>query len=137
MLRPLQQSEGHEQVTSRSLQNSALSLAWIIALVSTLGALFIGEVMGQTPCVLCWYQRIAMFPLALILGIAAYLEDTTIYRYVLPISIVGGLIAFWHSLLHAAEELVCNHGPLLIEVFILKILKEPRLLEAVAYFAVE
>lgn len=99
MLRPLQQSEGHEQVTSRSLQNSALSLAWIIALVSTLGALFIGEVMGQTPCVLCWYQRIAMFPLALILGIAAYLEDTTIYRYVLPISIVGGLIAFWHSLL--------------------------------------
>lgn len=55
--------------------------------------------MGQTPCVLCWYQRIAMFPLAVILGIAAYLDDTMIRRYVLPISIGGGLIALWHSLL--------------------------------------
>lgn len=86
-------------MANTSLQSSALSLAWIVALVSTLGALFIGEVMGQTPCVLCWYQRIAMFPLALILGIAAYLEDTTVRRYVLPISIGGGLIALWHSLL--------------------------------------
>lgn len=80
-------------------KSSALSLAWMVALVSTLGALFIGEVMGQTPCVLCWYQRIAMFPLAVILGIAAYLDDTAIRRYVLPISIGGGLIALWHSLL--------------------------------------
>ena len=55
--------------------------------------------MGQTPCVLCWYQRIAMFPLAVILGIAAYLDDATVRRYVLPISIGGGLIALWHSLL--------------------------------------
>ncbi len=46
--------------------------AWGTALVSTLGALFIGEVMGMTPCVLCWWQRIFMFPLALILGMAAF-----------------------------------------------------------------
>jgi len=49
-----------------SHQTNALYLAWLIALTATLGALFIGEVMGRTPCVLCWYQRIAMFPLALI-----------------------------------------------------------------------
>ena len=55
-----------------SHQTNALYLAWLIALTATLGALFIGEVMGRTPCVLCWYQRIAMFPLALILGLASF-----------------------------------------------------------------
>lgn len=86
---------------SSRTQQTALLLAWTIALVSTLGALFIGEVMERTPCVLCWYQRIAMFPLSLILGIAAYLSDLTIRRYVLPIAAIGGLVALWHSLLFA------------------------------------
>jgi hypothetical protein len=48
-----------------------LSAVWAVALVSTFAALFIGEVMGMTPCQLCWYQRILMFPLAAILGMAA------------------------------------------------------------------
>lgn len=83
------------------LETNALYLAWFVALVSTLGALFIGEVMGRTPCVLCWYQRIAMFPLALILGIACFLSNTSIRRYVLPLAAAGALIALWHSLLFA------------------------------------
>lgn len=45
-----------------------LSAAWAVALVSTFAALFIGEVMGMTPCQLCWYQRILMFPMAVTLG---------------------------------------------------------------------
>lgn len=49
----------------------ALALAFLIALVATLSALFIGEVLGKMPCTLCWYQRIAMFPLVVILGVAA------------------------------------------------------------------
>ena len=49
---------------------NSLFIAWLVALAATLGALFIGEIMGQVPCQLCWYQRIAMFPLALILGVA-------------------------------------------------------------------
>lgn len=49
--------------------------AWLLSVVATAGALFIGEVMGMTPCVLCWYQRIAMFPLAVILGVACYREE--------------------------------------------------------------
>jgi disulfide bond formation protein DsbB len=52
-----------------------LSAAWAAALVSTFAALFIGEVMGMTPCQLCWYQRILMFPLAVMLGMAAYCND--------------------------------------------------------------
>lgn len=83
------------------LQANALYAAWLIALASTLGALFIGEVMGRTPCLLCWYQRIAMFPLALILGVACYRSETSVRHYVLPIAVAGCLIALWHSLLFA------------------------------------
>lgn len=80
---------------------NCLFLAWLIALVSTLGALFIGEIMERTPCDLCWYQRIAMFPLALILGIASFSSDMAVRRYVIPIAATGAVIAFWHSLLFA------------------------------------
>lgn len=79
----------------------ALYLAFALALVSTLGALFIGEVLGQAPCVLCWYQRIAMFPLALILGIGALTEDLGVRRYALPLALAGEAVALWHSGLYA------------------------------------
>lgn len=75
-----------------------LLLAWGIALAATLGALFVGEIMGQAPCVLCWFQRAFMFPLAIILGIAALRSDAGIWRYALPLSSVGGLIAAYHTL---------------------------------------
>lgn len=78
-----------------------LLAAWLVALAATLGALFIGEVMGQAPCLLCWYQRIAMFPLAILLGIACLRDDTTIRVYALPLVFAGGAVAAWHSLLYA------------------------------------
>ena len=78
-----------------------LLFAWLVALVSTLAALFIGEVLGQQPCVLCWYQRILMFPLAILLAIACFRSDFEIWRYALPLSVIGGLFALGHSLLYA------------------------------------
>ncbi len=75
--------------------------AWFVSLVATLGALFIGEVLGQIPCVLCWYQRIAMFPLAWLLGVACLMNDHQIGRYALPFALIGASIALWHSLLYA------------------------------------
>ncbi|GGK54440.1 disulfide bond formation protein B [Amphritea balenae] len=91
-----------------------LSLAWSIALVSTLSALFIGEILGQMPCVLCWYQRICMFPLALILGIAALRSDMSIVWYTLPLALIGTLIAAYHSLTYAGYILTpivpCGQG---------------------------
>ncbi|EFH12947.1 disulfide bond formation protein B [Pseudoroseomonas cervicalis] len=78
---------------------TALFLAWLVALAASLGALFIGEVMGQAPCSLCWYQRIFMFPLAVLLGIACYRGDTGIGRYALPLAAIGWLLAGWHALL--------------------------------------
>ena len=78
-----------------------LLLAWIVSLVSTASALFIGEVMGMTPCVLCWYQRIAMFPLAAILGIACFSDDRRGAVYALPLALGGVAVAGYHTLLVA------------------------------------
>lgn len=81
-------------------QDNILLAAWLIALIATLSALFIGEIMGQTPCLLCWYQRIFMFPLAIILGVGSYLSDAKIWRYALPLAAIGALIALYHTLLY-------------------------------------
>jgi disulfide bond formation protein DsbB len=78
-----------------------LFLAWLVALVSTLAVLFIGEIMGQAPCVLCWYQRAFMFPLAVVLGVACYRSDSGVWRYGLPLAVFGGAIAAYHTLLVA------------------------------------
>lgn len=78
-----------------------LLLTWLVALVSTLSALFIGEVMSQTPCVLCWFQRAFMFPLAVILAIACYRSDFAVWRYALPLTAIGAALAFVHTLLYA------------------------------------
>lgn len=68
--------------------------------MATLSALFIGEVMGQVPCVLCWYQRIFMFPLAILLAIACYRSDGSAWRYALPLAGIGWLIAVYHCLVY-------------------------------------
>ncbi|QEI09533.1 disulfide bond formation protein B [Pigmentiphaga aceris] len=79
---------------------SFLLFSWLIALVSTLGALFLSELMDFTPCVLCWYQRIAMFPLVLILGIGTYTDDVRCIRYAQPLAVIGWLLAVYHCLLY-------------------------------------
>ena len=73
--------------------------AWLIASASTLGALFFGEVMELPPCPLCWYQRIAMYPLALILGIAAWRKDHGVRHYVMPIVGIGAALSIYHYLM--------------------------------------
>ena len=82
-----------------SVANGGLMLAWAIAAVATLGSLYYSEVANYTPCKLCWFQRIAMYPQAVILGIAAFRNDHSIRRYVLPIVSIGSAISIYHYLL--------------------------------------
>ena len=85
--------------TSRLAQDHGWTLVfigWLVATVSTLSALFLGEVMGYTPCVLCWYQRICMFPLVLILGAGLFPFDRNVVRYALPLALAGWLLAVFH-----------------------------------------
>jgi disulfide bond formation protein DsbB len=92
-----------------------LFVAWLVALGSTLAVLFIGEIMGQTPCVLCWYQRAFMFPLAVILAVACYRSDGAVWRYALPLAAIGGAIAVWHTLVFSGLAPTalepCGAGP--------------------------
>jgi len=92
-----------------------LLAAWLVALASTASAVFIGEVMGQAPCVLCWYQRIAMFPLVLLLGIALLRSETGVAIYGIALSALGQAVALYHTLLYwhwIPESLApCGQGP--------------------------
>ena len=74
-------------------------VAWLIASASTLGALFFGEVMKLPPCSLCWYQRIFMFPMMLILPFGLFPFDRNVVRSLLPLAGFGALLAAVHLLL--------------------------------------
>ncbi|MFN3809047.1 MAG: disulfide bond formation protein B [Roseateles asaccharophilus] len=91
-----------------------LFAAWLLSLIATAGALFLGEVMGMTPCVLCWYQRIAMFPLVLVLGLGLLDSDPRSLRYAWPLAGGGWALATYHCLVFygaVAEGLVpCGKG---------------------------
>jgi disulfide bond formation protein DsbB len=94
--------------------NKSLLLSWLAAVIATLGSLYLSEVLHFIPCTLCWYQRIFMYPLAIILGIAFYRNDRAIYRYTLPLSIIGMLISGYHILLQKIPYLqqfeMCKTG---------------------------
>lgn len=78
------------------IRHYRLYIAWIVAVVATLGSLYFSEIRGFIPCELCWYQRILMYPLSIILGIAAYYDEEKIKKYVLPISILGIFVSSFH-----------------------------------------
>jgi len=73
--------------------------AWLVATLAILGALFMSEIMGFAPCVLCWWQRIFMFPLVLLLALGLFPLDAKVLRYALPLAGIGLLVAGFHVLL--------------------------------------
>lgn len=87
------------KVAKKLFLKYVLYLAWITAIASTAGSLIFSEILGYTPCILCWYQRIAMYPLVVIIAIGIILKDKKLAFYALPLSIVGGVIALLQYLL--------------------------------------
>jgi disulfide bond formation protein DsbB len=85
-----------KDVVWETLGPSALWLAFLVALTATLGSLYLSEVAHFVPCKLCWYQRIAMYPLVPILGIAAWKRDTGVARYAIPLALIGAAISIYH-----------------------------------------
>lgn len=83
--------------------------AWGISLVALLGSFYVSEVLHVIPCSLCWYQRIALFPLALLLAIAIYRADFSIWIYALPLALVAFGLAIWQLLLLHLPELSLGH----------------------------
>jgi disulfide bond formation protein DsbB len=74
--------------------------AWILASIATLGSLFFSEVMKFPPCVLCWYQRICMYPLVLILLAGMFPVSKSVVKFSLPLVLSGWVIAVYHNLLY-------------------------------------
>lgn len=89
---------------------AALPTATGIATVATGGSLLLSEVAGYLPCTLCWYQRIAMYPLVVILGVAAWRRDRQVWRTAVPIAVIGLAIAVWHVVIERRPALggVCD-----------------------------
>lgn len=97
-------------------------LCWVIASVSVLGSLFFSAIMSYTPCVLCWYQRIFMFPLVLIFLVGMFPTDKNVVRYALPIVCIGWAIALYHLLLYSGiipqEIQPCSQGVSCTETYL-------------------
>ena len=74
--------------------------AWLISCLSMGGSLFFSEVMEFPPCILCWYQRIAMYPLVVIFMVGLFPLSKEVFKYSAPFVALGWLIALWHNLLH-------------------------------------
>jgi disulfide bond formation protein DsbB len=81
-----------------------LGAATVVALVATGGSLYFSQVLGLIPCELCWYQRILMYPLVVVLGVAAYERRRGVVRTVLPLSALGVGVATYHSFLQTTTN---------------------------------
>ena len=75
-----------------------LWLAFVVSGTATAGSLFFSEVANFVPCELCWYQRICMYPLALLTLLAALANDYRVARYLLPLPVIGAGVSFYHLL---------------------------------------
>ncbi len=88
-----------------SVGGRARWLAWSLAVAATLGSLYFSEIADFVPCTYCWYQRIAMYPLALLIGVAAFSRDRAATSYLLPLAGIGGAISAYHYLIQQFPDL--------------------------------
>lgn len=68
--------------------------------MATLGSLFFSEVMSFIPCTLCWYQRICMYPLSILLFIGLFFKDNSVFKYSIAFVVLGMAFALYHNLIH-------------------------------------
>ena len=83
----------------RGVEGYELWLAFLVTAIATGGSLFFSETAGFIPCELCWYQRICMYPLAIVTLLAAVADDRRVARYLLPLPVVGAGVSVYHLLI--------------------------------------
>lgn len=83
----------------RSIGDASTWLAFLVAATATLGSLYFSEIAEFTPCRLCWFQRIAMYPLSVILLVGALRRDVNVRWYAAPLAAIGALISSYHTLI--------------------------------------
>ena len=86
-----------------------LYLCWVIVLFGCAVSLYYGEILMIDPCRMCWYQRMALFPLAVILGVGCYKNDRSVVRYALPICFFGMIVALLQAIgIHFPHFQICG-----------------------------
>lgn len=85
---------------SKLFKKNLGELILYLSAVSTLGSLFFSEILKLPPCVLCWYQRVCMYPIAIIAAVCIWKKDKNLPYFVLPLSLVGTVISIYHNLLY-------------------------------------
>jgi disulfide bond formation protein DsbB len=97
-------SDGAARIGS-AISDAGVSLAFIVAATATLGSLYFSEVAEFIPCRLCWFQRIAMYPLSVVLLVGAIRRDEAVRWYAGPLAVIGAIIAGYHTLIEWRPEL--------------------------------
>lgn len=82
------------------LSKHGILIAFKIAVISMLASLFYSNVAGFAPCELCWFQRIFMYPLVVLLGMALWKKDVKIVEYALPLSVIGFIISLYQNYIY-------------------------------------
>ena len=85
---------------SKLITNSAIPLAFIVALVATSGSLYYSEIANFKPCELCWFQRIFIYPQVILLGVAWLKKEKYILDYSLVMIAVGTIISIYHNYIY-------------------------------------
>lgn len=75
----------------------AEKIVFALSLAAILGSLFYSEVLGYEPCVLCWWQRVFLYPLPVILGVALWQRDKYVFKYVFPLVTLSAIVALYQS----------------------------------------
>lgn len=96
--------EGARRVVA-AIGPSAMPLAFVVAAVTTAGSLYYSEIANYTPCVLCWYQRICMYPLVAILGVGWWRKDPVAWMIAVPLVVAGAGVALYHYLVERYPSL--------------------------------
>lgn len=96
---------GKRSAVDREVGSLLPLLVFVVSLGATLGSLFYSELMHFEPCRLCWYQRIAMYPIAFLSGLALWRRDRTIMWYLRLQAIVGAAIGAYHYLVQTLDIL--------------------------------
>lgn len=98
----------------------SLTLGALVATVATAGSLYFSEIADYIPCRLCWFQRICMYPLVAILGVAAWRRDRGARWYCLPLLVAGGSVSLYHYIIEwkpSWGESACGVGPSCTDVW--------------------
>lgn len=90
---------GKDESPFEFLRGTTMWLTGIVALGATLGSLYLSDIVHLIPCKFCWYQRIAMYPIAVIALLAAWKKDASARLYIVALALIGSAIAIWHRAL--------------------------------------